>query len=362
MASVVASDELKPDAEGDELFRMELEHVTREFGGGAFSTKPPIVAVDDVSLTIDESDPKITTIAGESGSGKTTLARLLMGTIRPSSGTMYYRGNDFTKLSRGDSWRFRQEVQSIYQDPFGSYNPFYKVDHVLEAPINHFKLASSRAERKRKIEDALAMVGLQPGDTLGRFPHQLSGGQRQRIMVARAMLIRPKLILADEPVSMVDASLRATILDSIRRLNREVGISVVYITHDLTTALQISDNILVMYRGSVVEAGAVERVILEPKHPYTQLLIESIPQPDPENKWGDEPPSPRFEDFGSMMGCKFADRCPHVMDMCGEAQPPRYQVETHRQAQCYLYRDEAAPMAAADLASIFQARRAELNI
>ena len=362
MSSVMETDEVMDDSGENELFRMELEHVTREFGGGAFSTKPPIVAVDDVSLTVDESDPKITTIAGESGSGKTTLARLLMGTIRPSSGTMYYRGKDFTKLSRGDSWQFRQEVQSIYQDPFGSYNPFYKVDHVLEAPIHHFKLASSRADRKRMIEDALAMVGLQPGDTLGRFPHQLSGGQRQRIMVARAMLIRPKLILADEPVSMVDASLRATILDSIRRLNREVGISVVYITHDLTTALQISDNILVMYRGSVVEAGAVERVILEPKHPYTQLLIESIPQPDPENKWGDEPPSPRFEDFGSMRGCKFADRCPHVMDMCGEAQPPRYQVEAHRQAQCYLYRDESAPMAAADLASIFQARRAELNV
>ncbi len=336
---------------------MELDHVTREFGGGAFSTKPPIVAVDDVSLTIDEDEPKITTIAGESGSGKTTLARLLMGTITPSDGTMLYRGKDFKRLSGRESWSFRQEVQSIYQDPFGSYNPFYKVDHVLEAPIHHFKLASSKAARAGMIEEALAMVGLQPGDTLGRFPHQLSGGQRQRIMVARALLIKPKLILADEPVSMVDASLRATILDSIRRLNREVGISVVYITHDLTTALQISDNILVMYRGSVVEAGAVERVILEPKHPYTQLLIESIPQPDPENKWGDEPPTPRFEDFSTMKGCKFADRCPHVMDQCNVAQPPRFQLETHRQAQCYLYQDESNPMPAADLATIFQSRR-----
>lgn len=362
MATVMDTGDEMGHEEDSDLFHMKLEHVTREFGGGALSTKPPIVAVDDVSLTIDESDPKITTIAGESGSGKTTLARLLMGTIRPSSGTMLYRGKDFTRLSRSDSWSFRQEVQSIYQDPFGSYNPFYKVDHVLEAPIHHFKLASSRAARNQMIEEALEMVGLQPGDTLGRFPHQLSGGQRQRIMVARALLIRPKLILADEPVSMVDASLRATILDSIRRLNREVGISVVYITHDLTTALQISDNILVMYRGSVVESGAVERVILEPKHPYTQLLIESIPQPDPENKWGDEPPSPRFEDFSSMMGCKFADRCPHVMDMCGESQPPRYQIEAHRQAQCYLYGDESQPMEDADLASIFQARRAELNV
>ena len=191
---------------------MRLEHVTRTFGGGALSTKPPIVAVDDVSLSINEDEPKITTIAGESGSGKTTLARLLMGTISPTFGSKYYRGKDFSKLSRRESWQFKQEVQSIYQDPFGSYNPFYKVDHVLETPISRFKLATSRQAKDQMIEEALAMVGLQPGDTLGRFPHQLSGGQRQRIMVARALLIKPRLILADEPVSMVDASLRATIL------------------------------------------------------------------------------------------------------------------------------------------------------
>ncbi len=341
---------------------MELDHVSRNFGGGLFSTKPPIVAVDNVSLSINEDEPKITTIAGESGSGKTTLARLLMGTITPTSGTMYFRGDDYTKLNRRNSWRFKQEVQSIYQDPFGSYNPFYKVDHVLEVPIKNFKLARRKMDRVRMIEEALAMVGLQPGDTLGRFPHQLSGGQRQRIMVARALLMRPRLILADEPVSMVDASLRATILDSIRRLNRDIGISVVYITHDLTTALQISDNILVMYRGSVVEAGAVEKVILEPKHPYTQLLIDSIPQPNPDRKWGEEPPSARFEDFDTMLGCKFADRCPYVMDICNEAHPPGYELEEHRQAQCYLYQDEAPVMTDPDLASIFQDRRAELNV
>ena len=341
---------------------MELDHVTRTFGGGALSTKPPIVAVDNVSLSIDEDEPKITTIAGESGSGKTTLARLLMGSIPPSFGKMYYRGKDFTRLSRNESWQFKQDVQSIYQDPFGSYNPFYKVDHVLETPIHRFKLAKSKTAKTQLIEESLAMVGLQPGDTLGRFPHQLSGGQRQRIMVARALLIKPRLILADEPVSMVDASLRATILDSIRRLNREIGISVVYITHDLTTALQISDNRVVMYRGTVVEAGAVEKVILEPKHPYTQLLIESIPQPNPDHKWGDEPPSARFEDFSGMMGCKFADRCPHVMDTCNEEQPPSYQLEQHRQAQCYLYSDESPIMEDADLASIFQDRRAELSV
>ena len=199
---------------------------------------------------------------------------------------MSYRGKDFMKLSRRERRQFRREVQPIFQDPFESYNPFYKVDHVLNTPIKNFKLVSSRDERAQLVDEALRMVGLQPSETLGRFPHQLSGGQRQRIMVARALLLKPRIILADEPVSMVDASLRATILDSIQGLNRDLGISVLYITHDLTTAFQISDDILIMYRGNVVEYGDVTKVIPNPQHEYTQMLTESIPQPDPDKRWG----------------------------------------------------------------------------
>jgi peptide/nickel transport system ATP-binding protein len=270
---------------------------------------------------------------------------------------MLYRGKDFAKLTRRERRAFQREVQPIFQDPFESYNPFYKVDHVLDAPIKNFKLAGSVAEKKRMIEDALEMVGLVPEETLGRFPHQLSGGQRQRIMVARALLLKPRVILADEPVSMVDASLRATILDSIRRLNRDLGISVVYITHDLTTAYQISDNILVMYRGTIVEAGTVDAVIQSPQHPYTQLLIESIPQPDPKNRWGSEPPQQNWEITDTeITGCKFADRCPAVMDRCHTVRPAQYLIGEHQLATCLLYEDKGE-MTNPDITSTFQTEK-----
>ncbi len=266
---------------------LELQNVSKVFGGGFFDTRGQTVAVDRATFSIEDDQARIVTIAGESGSGKTTLARLLLGSHVPSSGTMLYRGKDFTKLNRRERRQFQREVQPIFQDPFESYNPFYKVDHVLHTPIKNFKLAGSKSERNQMVEEALLQVGLQPDETLGRFPHQLSGGQRQRIMVARALLLKPRIILADEPVSMVDASLRATILESIQDLKDSLGISVLYITHDLTTAVQISDEILIMYRGNVVEYGDVTKVIQNPQHAYTRLLIDSIPQADPSKRWGD---------------------------------------------------------------------------
>ncbi len=337
---------------------LELRHVSKIFGGGLFNKRNVTVAVDDLSFTIPEDRPSITAVAGESGSGKTTMARLLLGITPPTSGTVLYKGQDTATMTRRERRVFRREVQPIFQDPFESYNPFYKVDHVLHAPVRNFRLAGSRLERTRLIEEALILVGLQPDETLGRYPHQLSGGQRQRVMVARALLLKPRVILADEPVSMVDASLRATILDSIRRLNRELGIAVAYITHDLTTAYQISDNIIIMYQGSVVEAGSVEEVIKEPKHPYTQLLIESVPQPDPKHLWGQDPVSgPASEDGLALIGCKFADRCPMVMEMCHRQIPPLYRYGDHRVASCFLYRDSDV-MENADVAGVFAERDA----
>ncbi len=334
---------------------LELDHITKTFGRkGMLGDGEVTVAVDDVSLTIDEDEASIITVAGESGSGKTTLARLLLGSHVPTDGQMLYRNKDFTKLTRRERRNFRCEIQPIFQDPFESYNPFYKIDHVLDAPIKNFKLASSSADKRRMIEDALEMVGLVPEETLGRFPHQLSGGQRQRVMVARALLLKPRVILADEPVSMVDASLRATILDSIRRLNRDLGISVVYITHDLTTAYQISDNIMVMYRGTVVEAGTVDAVIPSPQHPYTKLLIESIPQPDPKNRWGSEPPQQNWDTGDTQMaGCRFADRCPAVMDRCQTTKPAQYLMNEHQLATCLLHEEKGA-MENSDITSTFQ--------
>lgn len=336
---------------------LELKEVTKTYGGGGLLRKrPAVVALDNVSFTIEDDNPTITAIAGESGSGKTTLAHLLLGHIDQTKGIVRYRGQELSKMTAEERLRFRREVQPIFQDPFAAFNPFYRIDHVLTMPIERFKLAGSAAEGQRLIVEALEMVGLRPRETLGRFPHQLSGGQRQRIMVARALLCRPRVILADEPVSMVDASLRATILASLQQLNRDLGISVIYITHDLTTAYQISDNIVVLYRGSVAEAGSAERVIHDPKHPYTRLLVSSIPVPDRRRRWtGEQLPDMEGPAARTSLGCKFAARCPNAMDMCWSTPPPPYRPDQHRVASCFLHRDSPV-LESPDVSAVFVGR------
>lgn len=332
---------------------LELRNVTKVFSSGLFRKKRTI-ALDNLSLTIDADRPVVRAIAGESGSGKTTLGMMLMGFLSPTSGNVLYNGKDMRSLNRSEQRAFRREVQAVFQDPFSVYNPFYPVDHVLEMPIEKFKLAKSRRAARTLMEESLSAVGLQPAETLGRFPHQLSGGQRQRIMVARALLLKPRLIIADEPVSMVDASLRATILESLRKLNRDFGISILYITHDLTTAYHVSNHILVLYRGSLAEVGDVEKVIKQPKHPYTQLLVDSIPWPDLEHSWG------KNKIQGAKAGtqvtaadaCKFADRCPHVMAVCTQQQPPLYRVDPTRAAACFLHQD-AQPLPREEINALF---------
>jgi len=326
---------------------IEATGVTRAFTSGLFR-KRSTIAVDDVSLAIGGPEPTVIAIAGESGSGKTTLAQLLLNFLQPTAGAVTFMGRDLTTLSRREQRSFRRQVQAIFQDPFEVYNPFYKVDAVLNGPARKFQIGGSRLERARLIEEALVMAGLRPEETLGRYPHQLSGGQRQRVMIARAILIRPKLIIADEPVSMVDASLRATILESLLTLSRELGIFLVYITHDLTTAFQVSDSIMIMYSGSVVEAGDVRKAITEPQHPYTKLLVGSIPLPDPRQAWG--PSEERREVDGTRtLGCKFAPRCPVAMPRCAVSAPALFGTDFARATACFLFdehqtlsRDEAA--------------------
>ena len=269
---------------------LELRDVSKVFGGGLFR-RQPVTALREFSLTIAAQQPTIIAVVGESGSGKTTMARLLLGLETPTDGAVLYNGRDLRQISGRQRREYRRDLQAIFQDPFEVYNSFYKIDHVLTTPIAKFGLASSRAEARALIEQALRAVGLRPEDTLGRYPHQLSGGQRQRTMVARTLLLRPKVIVADEPVSMVDASLRVTVLGNLLQLKQEYGISLIYITHDLATAYQISDRIIVLHRGAVVEAGDPEQVVKHPEHPYTQLLISSIPLPDPDRPWGEEAPA-----------------------------------------------------------------------
>lgn len=325
---------------------IEVQGVTKRYG--------MFTALDNITLSLSDSEPSMTAVAGESGSGKTTLARMMLGFIDPSEGAVLYRGKNIARMSGAEKQQFRREVQPVFQDPFEVFNPFYRIDHVLTTPVRRYRLADTEAKAKALIEDALSRVGLRPKDTLGRFPHELSGGQRQRVMVARAVLLRPRLIIADEPVSMVDASLRATILDELRTLNRDLGISIVYITHDLTTAFQICDNIVVLYRGTVSEAGAVERVIGAPKHPYSQLLVASIPLPDLDKAWGgEEIPVTEANAARANAGCKFAPRCPHVMEQCWQSPPPNFMPDSQRLATCFLY-ENAPVLSGDDVAGVFR--------
>jgi peptide/nickel transport system ATP-binding protein len=320
---------------------IEAVNVSKRFAGGL--GREGTLALAGLSLAINAEKPSIIAVVGESGSGKTTLARLLLGLTEPSGGSIRYRGSDLRKLTRDERLAFRRDVQAVFQDPYGVYNPFYRVDHVLTTPVRRFQLAASRAQARELIGETLRAVGLQPEEILGRFPHQLSGGQRQRVMVARALLLQPKLIVADEPVSMVDASLRATILGSLKKLTDGPGISILYITHDLATAYQVSDSILVLYRAHLAEAGAVDQVVTAPRHPYTQLLISAIPRAHQARDWlSQEDDTGRAGLALTAEGCCFADRCPHAMPACLAGSPGLYRTEPRRAVACVQYRDHPA--------------------
>ncbi len=322
---------------------LEFDNVTMAFGGNK-RNPDDVVALEDLSLVIEADKPSIIAIAGESGSGKTTLARLGLGMIKPTGGRVIYKGQDLWALSNRERRDYRREVQAIFQDPFAVYNPFYTIDRLLLTPIRTFKLADNRAQARELMVDALTKVGLRADEVLGRYPHQLSGGQRQRIVVARSLLLQPKIIVADEPVSMIDASLRANILTKLKQLRDEFGISLLYITHDLATAHQISDKIFVLYRGRVVEVGDASTVIQHPQHPYTQLLVSSIPRPDPEKTWEGrvEIPLEELTPGAGRQGCLFRHRCPHVMPEC-ETRPGHYRGGYGQSVACYLYSENGQP-------------------
>ncbi len=321
---------------------LEVEHVSKAFTRGLLS-RTTTGALEDFSLELKEDQPTILSVAGESGSGKTTLAMLLLGFVQPTTGEIRYRGQNIAHL-RGDArLNFRREVQAVFQDPYAVFNPFYTVDHLLSVPLRRFGLARSTRNARDQMAAALEAVGLQPGEILGRFPHQLSGGQRQRINVARALLLRPRLLIADEPVSMVDASLRANILEALSHLHQQHGTSIIYITHDLTTAYHLSQSIIVLYRGAVMEAGEVAAVIKQPQHPYTQLLVDSIPWPDLDRRWGATELKARDPKFAALSaGCKFLARCPFALEKCRQS-PPLFRLSPHQAAACFLY-DQQPPL------------------
>ncbi len=321
---------------------LEVKNLTKIYSSGLIRKRENL-ALDRFSMALTGERPTITTIAGESGSGKTTLARLLLGFLTPTDGQALFQGQDIWHMDKDQWLDYRKNVQAIYQDPYEVYNPFYKVDHVLNMVIGTFRLTEKREERRQMMEEALEVVGLRPSEVLGKYPHQLSGGQRQRVMVARAFMLHPQLIVADEPVSMIDVSLRGMVLNIMLRLKEELGISFLYITHDLSTAYQISDDIYILYRGAIAERGDIEKIINNPQHPYTQTLLASIPVPDPDVKWGGDLVLPTTQELVSTTkgACKFYDRCKFCSDdVCLKSEPGLVEFEPDHFVACHLRRGE----------------------
>ena len=321
----------------------ELDHAVVTFRIGSLLAGNRLVAVNDVSLRLAAEKPEIFTLAGESGSGKTTLARVMLGDQAPSSGEVRFQGTQVAEVIRAKGHKaFMQEVQPVFQNPFETFNPLRHVQEYLFDTAVNFRVAKNSRQAAEPVDAALRTVGLTLAEVQQRYPHELSGGQLQRVSVARALIPKPRVIVADEPVSMVDASLRMEIVNVFKRLRDEEGVTVIYITHDLATAYYISDRIAIMLRGIVVESGPVEEVLDHPAHPYAQLLKESIPEPVPQDKesWTQRITLGVTEvgEF-NQAGCKFASRCPSVMERCRLVNPPDFQVG-NRLVKCYLY-DEA---------------------
>lgn len=298
---------------------LEIENLTKVFSQGSLLSRIRITAADNVSFNMKPAE--IFTLAGESGCGKTTVAKMILGFETPSSGHIIHKGKKQKEIRNRKAW-LEQGIQAVFQDPFGTFNPLRQVERYFFEAVQNFKLADTKEAAIELINKKLNAVGLKYEDMAGRYPNEFSGGQLQRISIARSLLTDPDLLIADEPVSMVDASLRMSIVNLFKQLRDEYGVSVVYITHDLATAYYVSDRIAVMFRGNIVEMGSVEKVLMKPKHPYTQLLRDSIPQADPQMKWQDTITLGELEqDEFLRVGCKFAGRCPDVMDICRQKVP-----------------------------------------
>jgi peptide/nickel transport system ATP-binding protein len=304
---------------------------------GMFSSSKTIVrAVDDVSFSLKKGEVMV--LAGESGSGKTTIARLILRSIEPDSGKIFFDGTEIDHNKRNLE-KIRMQCQMIHQDPYASINPRMKVSDIIMEPLEIHKVGT-RQERKKMVLDALKEVKLEPAEEIfNKFPHMLSGGQRQRVVLARALVLKPKLIIADEPVSMLDVSVRAEILELMRELQQKHGISYIYITHDLSTARYFGQKIAILYLGKIVESGPIDDVLLHPRHPYTQALIDAISEPDPQNLLQEK--KIRINeplDIDVYQGCRFRARCPYAIEKCKQ-EPPLEQSGQDRLIACFVKLD-----------------------
>ena len=321
---------------------LEVDNLTKIFttSRGIFG-QGEIRAVDRVSFSLPGHEPTLLTMVGESGSGKTTITRSILGLDHPSAGEIRYNGKNLLKMTSREWEDYRRQVQVVFQDPYGTYNPFYKIERVLQVVIRKFKMASSKDQEREMIEQSLKAVELRPHDIIGRYPHQLSGGERQRVMLARIHLLRPQLIIADEPVSMIDVSLRATFLNILLNFKQDYGMSCIFITHDLAVGFYLGGKIIILCQGRIVESGSMDKVVQNPKHPYSRVLIASVPPPNPRNRWSESDEEMKAGELRHtadlVKGCVYRSRCPHAMARCAEETPPVVNIANDHQVDCFLY-------------------------
>jgi peptide/nickel transport system ATP-binding protein len=316
---------------------LRTEHLTKHFKVGGALSRRTLHAVDDVSFSIGER--QIVALAGESGSGKSTLARLVARLYQPTSGEIYYQGTPVSSFrSRGDQLRYRSDVSMVFQDPFASFNPVFRVSHGVMRSLKLHRPELAGQQRAAEAERVFEAVGLTPAaEVLQRFPHELSGGQRQRVGFAQALAMRPKLILADEPVSMLDVSIRIGLLNLMTQLRDEQGVSILYITHDIASARYVADRLIVMYAARVAEQGPSEELLSSPRHPYTQLLLSAVPDPRAPLRVGadtDRGEPPRVID--PTPGCRFRWRCPLAIDECHHVTPELRPLLPGHDAACHV--------------------------
>ena len=318
---------------------LDVRGMTKHFPVGVFFNKKQVHAVEDASFTVQRG--QVVALVGESGSGKTTTIRMIARLIQVTRGEIFFEGADILKTEpRRASMDYRSKVQLIFQDPFASLNAVHNIEHHLARPLIIHKKASGRQEIHERVCDLLETVELKPAaEIAGRYPHQLSGGQRQRVAIARALAVDPELILADEPISMLDVSIRMGVLNLIERLKEERDISYVYITHDLASARYIGDLIIVMYAGHIVESGDGEALMHSAAHPYTQLLLSAVPNPHAglrtDKAIGARGEVPSLID--PPAGCPFAARCTKVVNACRKVMPGQTVVQPGHWVRCHLY-------------------------
>jgi peptide/nickel transport system ATP-binding protein len=316
---------------------LRTEGLTKHFRIGNALSRRTLHAVDEINLTIGER--QIVALAGESGSGKSTIARLLARIYKPTAGEIYYQGRPLSGMhSRRDRLRYASNAPMVFQDPFASINPVFRISHGVLRTLKLHRPELSADERYAEARRVFEVVGLTPPDqALQRYPHELSGGQRQRVGFAQALAAKPRLIIADEPVSMLDVSIRIGLLNLMAQLRDEQGVSILYITHDIASARYVADRLIVMYAGQIAEAGPVDEVLSNPRHPYTQLLVSAVPDPRAEPHVGaetDRGEPPKVID--PTPGCRFRWRCPLAIDICSTTTPELTQLAPDHDAACHV--------------------------